>query len=80
MIYITDQEKQVLQVILRKIIIENNVTDITALVYKQEGISDMPQQQLQATMIMFSIIPMLFIYPFIQKYFVKGIMIGSVKG
>ena len=30
--------------------------------------------------LMFSLIPVLIVYPFLQKYFVKGVMIGSVKG
>ena len=35
---------------------------------------------LQAACIMFATIPIICIYPFLQKYFVKGVMIGAVKG
>jgi len=80
MIYISDPAKQVLQIVLRKIIIENNTTDISIMMQNMASHSEFSGRQLQATIIMFSIIPMLIVYPFIQKYFVKGIMIGAVKG
>ncbi|SFS45817.1 carbohydrate ABC transporter permease [Paenibacillus sp. BC26] len=80
MIYISDPNKQVLQVILRRIIVENNVTDLNALLLKMQNKTSFTGRQLQATMIMFSIIPMLIVYPFVQKYFAKGIMIGAIKG
>ena len=35
---------------------------------------------LQAAMVMFATIPIILVYPFIQKHFVKGVMIGAVKG
>lgn len=80
MIYISDPNKQVLQVILRKIIIENNSNEINTLVYKIGHKTEYSGRQLQAAIIMFSIIPMIVAYPFVQKHFVKGIMLGAVKG
>ncbi|MNW12468.1 hypothetical protein D3C71_2101670 [compost metagenome] len=38
------------------------------------------QENIKAAAIMFAIAPIMLVYPFLQKYFVKGIMIGSVKG
>jgi len=35
---------------------------------------------LQAAVVMFATIPIMLVYPFVQKYFVKGTMIGAVKG
>ena len=35
---------------------------------------------LQMAVIIFTIVPILLVYPFVQKYFMKGMMIGSVKG
>jgi putative aldouronate transport system permease protein len=80
MIYISDAGKQVLQVVLRKIIVENNVEDLNAALYKVGEPSKFSGRQLQATMIMCSLIPMLIAYPFVQKHFVKGIMLGAIKG
>lgn len=80
MIYISDPKSQVLQVILRKIIIENNTSGLMLAMQNLTQHSEFSGRQLQATMIMFSIIPMLAIYPFVQKYFVKGVMVGAIKG
>ncbi|OXS61891.1 hypothetical protein B1A99_04640 [Cohnella sp. CIP 111063] len=80
MIYISSPDKQVLQVILRKIIIENSLTDMERLTMGTSIDSLFSAKQLQATMICLSVLPMLVVYPFVQKYFVRGIMVGAVKG
>ncbi|MFC5650264.1 carbohydrate ABC transporter permease [Paenibacillus solisilvae] len=80
LIYITDPDKQVLQVVLRKIIIQNDTADISLLIQNIGKNTEYTGRQLQATIVMFSILPMLIVYPFIQKYFVKGVMIGAIKG
>lgn len=80
MIYISDPNKQVLQIVLRKIIIQNSMADINNVIQNIGKTTEFSGRQLQATVVMFSIIPMLVVYPFIQKYFVKGVMVGAVKG
>ncbi|WP_195571323.1 carbohydrate ABC transporter permease [Paenibacillus sp. 1001270B_150601_E10] len=80
MIYIADPSRQVLQVVLRKIILENNTSDLSIIMQTMNQQSEFTGRQLQSTIIMFSIIPMLIVYPFVQKYFVKGVMVGAVKG
>ncbi|MEK4354431.1 carbohydrate ABC transporter permease [Paenibacillus sp. FSL R5-0475] len=74
MILLSDESKVPLQVLLKKLIVEMNVSDEMGnmAVYSKETI-------IYATIIV-SIIPIVAAYPFIQKYFVKGAMIGSVKG
>lgn len=80
MIYMSDPHKQVLQIVLRKIIIQNDMTDINNVIQNIGKETVFSGRQLQATVVILSIIPMLVVYPFIQKYFVKGVMIGAVKG
>ena len=80
LIYIADGRKQVLQVILRRIIIENDTSDMKSMIQKMGSHTEYTGRQLQSTVIMLSIIPMLVVYPFVQKYFVKGVMIGAIKG
>lgn len=82
LIYLSDSSKYPLQMILRDILIQNQVDlskasslDINAQQHKQY-LSEL----LKYSLIIVSSAPMLAIYPFIQKYFIKGVMIGSVKG
>jgi putative aldouronate transport system permease protein len=78
MLYITNQDKQVIQIILREILI-NNTGDMLSDVRKNQSM-DFQLVQLRAAVIIISILPMMMLYPFLQRYFVKGIMLGSVKG
>ncbi|RAV00185.1 carbohydrate ABC transporter permease [Paenibacillus sp. YN15] len=77
LIYINDPAKQVLQLFLRRTVLEGaslmpneTMTDLT--VYTPET--------LKAATTMVVCLPILFVYPFVQRYFVKGINLGSVKG
>ena len=78
MLILKDPNKIPLQVWLKKLIVEMNVGEALA------GAGDMTTRISQETIIYATIIvaavPMIIIYPFIQKYFEKGLMIGSVKG
>ncbi len=79
MIYINDPTKYILQVRLKNIIISS--TALTELM--QEGANNdtiLQTQQVRSAALVFSLIPVMLVYPFLQKYFVKGVMIGSVKG
>lgn len=82
LIYLSDSAKYPLQMILRDILIQNQVdlskaggVDINSLQHKQY-LSEL----LKYSLIIVSSAPMLIIYPFIQKHFIKGVMIGAVKG
>lgn len=79
MIYIKDPGKQVLQIVLRKIVLENNLDSMQALVNRTDTTKHLGRE-LYATIVILSILPMLIIYPFVQKFFVQGIMLGAVKG
>lgn len=79
-IYLTKTELYPLQVFLREILVmnqiaANNITDPETAVAMQ-GLADL----LKYSLIVISSAPILCIYPFFQKYFVKGVMIGSIKG
>lgn len=82
LIYLNDRNKMPLQIFLREILIENSTvsvpTDVDDLVAMVER-TQMAQTMKYALIVVASL-PMLIIYPFVQKYFVKGVMIGSVKG
>ena len=77
MIFINDRDLQPLQLVLREILINNSleVTDI-----ETEEARKMMSDLLKYALIVVATVPILCVYPFIQKYFMKGVMIGSVKG
>lgn len=80
MIYFRDKSKFPLQLVLRNILILNQVSadmlgDVVQAAKKQEAAA-----LIQYGAIIISSLPLLILYPFVQKYFVKGAMIGAVKG
>ena len=84
-IYITDQKKWPLQLRLRQILILDSTQSLDIYSMTEEDIAQMQHQAFLMTTVKYAIIfvaclPMLVLYPFVQKYFVKGVMIGSVKG
>ncbi len=80
LLYLNTEDKQPLQIVLREILIRNeqnaSMLRDAELMEKSEGL----KQLLKYSLIVVSSLPVLCIYPFVQKYFVKGVMIGSVKG
>ena len=80
LLYITDPNKTVVQAVLRKITIENSASDVNAIMSKMENKNQVATKSMEMAMVVVTIVPMLITYPFLQRYFVKGIMIGSIKG
>ena len=79
MIYMQSTNKQVLQVILRRIVLEGT----QEIMDMGTGIEDTEvsnPDSLKAASIMVTSLPIIVVYPFVQKYFVKGVMVGSLKG
>ena len=75
--YITTKALQPLQYLLSNMVL-NSGNDAISLA--ESAAADTTPEVLQAATIMFATIPIIMIYPFVQKYFVKGAMIGAVKG
>ena len=80
MIYIQDKNKMVLQLILRRIIIDNTKELMGTSDVLNTTTAETTPETVKAATIVVTIAPILFSYPFLQKYFVKGIMIGALKG
>ena len=80
MIYMTGaREKWPLQVLLREIIILANASagDMANL---DPNFVQPPEQSIKMAVIVVSTVPIMCVYPFLQKYFVKGVMVGALKG
>lgn len=80
MIYVEDTKNYVLQYVLRNYIEIGRSTEMDSLMQQMSSGQQPTSMQLEAAMVMLIVVPMLIIYPFIQKYFTKGIMVGAVKG
>ena len=80
MMYLTDQELAPLQLVLRDILVSNTISlsDIAdeETMRARQGIAEL----MKFSLIVISSLPVMVIYPFIQKYFVQGVMLGSIKG
>lgn len=78
MLYIDDKNKQVVQLYLQQIVQKGIMNDLG------DGMSDDINVQtadtIKSATIMVTVLPILCVYPFIQKYFISGVMLGSVKG
>ncbi|CAM3825909.1 carbohydrate ABC transporter permease [Cohnella lubricantis] len=80
MLYIQDPGKIVLQMFLRKLIVSNEAQELNAMMNQAPGVEIVTPETIKAAALMVSTLPILVVYPFIQKYFVKGILVGSLKG
>lgn len=80
MVYLRTRELYPLQLILREILISNDMNIMTAGSAVNVGDQIPIGETIKYATIMVSILPILCIYPFLQKYFAKGMMIGAVKG
>jgi putative aldouronate transport system permease protein len=76
-IYINSQSKLPIQVVMRNILLSGLIQDETQVEYIRDP---PPAASLKSAVVIISTLPILFVYPFIQKYFVKGVLVGSIKG
>jgi putative aldouronate transport system permease protein len=79
LLYLSKPELYPLQIILRAILVQNQVDFTMIDVRSYQAIQGM-RELLKYALIVVASTPVLIIYPFVQKYFVKGVMIGSLKG
>ncbi|WP_248927257.1 carbohydrate ABC transporter permease [Paenibacillus hamazuiensis] len=79
LIYLTDAKKWTLQVLVKTLVIDS---DSTGVGQAGAGGDDriVPQETIRMASIMLAMAPILVVYPFLQKHFAKGVMLGSIKG
>ncbi|MCI9626288.1 MAG: carbohydrate ABC transporter permease [Clostridia bacterium] len=80
MIYLKTNIKFPVQLVLKEMIVDQNMQSVSTAAYESLNQQPLTSEMLVAASIVITLIPVLIIYPFVQKFFVKGIMIGSVKG
>ncbi|ULL15197.1 carbohydrate ABC transporter permease [Paenibacillus sp. H1-7] len=77
MIYTRSNHNVVLQLLLRRVMIDHNNEGITDSLQGDEGIVT---KTMEAATVLVTIGPVVLMYPFLQKYFIKGVLVGSLKG
>ncbi|MEN6315926.1 MAG: carbohydrate ABC transporter permease [Clostridiaceae bacterium] len=81
MLYLPNADLHPIQLYLRKVLILSNVQSSMGNAATMGGFErSLATQQLKYAVIIVAILPILAVYPYLQKYFVKGVMIGSIKG
>jgi len=76
--YLTSSVKAPLQVYVQKIVLSSTISDVVDLA--NELSSEVPQEIMRMAAVTVVVFPVLCIYPFLQKYFASGVMVGAVKG
>lgn len=78
-IYINSSSKLPMQSVMRNIVQQYTVSDLEAM-SDEAMLNRIPQQTVQNATVVVATLPILVAYPFVQKYFIKGVMVGSLKG
>jgi putative aldouronate transport system permease protein len=84
MLFIQNRDLHPLQLVMRQMIVDNNMpVEMQAkFIRSKESSSDSPifEEGLKTATVIIATVPILVVYPWLQKYFAKGVMIGSIKG
>lgn len=80
LIYLKSESKYPLQLFLRQVLMQNQFYDEMSIDNENAVNAMMIAESMKYGMIIISSLPILVLYPFLQKYFVQGVMIGAVKG
>jgi multiple sugar transport system permease protein/putative aldouronate transport system permease protein len=78
MLYLNDTNKWPLQLVLRTYVV--NADPLSSNNINVAGDVIPPQQSLQMAILVVSLVPILLVYPFLQRHFAKGVLVGAVKG
>jgi len=82
LIYMTNKSKYVLQILLRRVLIDTDLVTMGMQPGQEMGtiVSRPTEETVKAALLIVTTVPILMVYPFAQRYFIKGILQGSVKG
>ncbi|WNQ10569.1 carbohydrate ABC transporter permease [Paenibacillus aurantius] len=80
LIYLSDQAKYPLQLVLRNILVQNQVNSSMMVDVESYAAKLRVTELIKYGVIIVASLPLLVLYPFLQRYFVKGVLIGSIKG
>ncbi|TVY08408.1 carbohydrate ABC transporter permease [Paenibacillus cremeus] len=78
LIYLSDAKKWTLQLLVKSLIMDANANSVQGSLGDADQI--LPQETIRLAAVVVAMLPILVVYPFLQKYFAKGVLLGSVKG
>ncbi|MBR0463536.1 MAG: carbohydrate ABC transporter permease [Clostridia bacterium] len=79
-IFLSSKSKYPLQLVLREILLKNDTSSMTQVGSVGQSQQEQYRMLVKYCTIIVATVPILVVYPFLQKYFVKGVMVGSIKG
>ncbi len=80
MLYMTDGKKIVVQQYIQRIVNEGKVNEISDFGKSENFQNNLTEENIKSASIMVTVVPILMFYPFVQKFFIKGVTLGAVKG
>ena len=81
LLYLEEQRRMPLQIIIRKMVIDSDLASMTtANSSSSSNETLLSENKIKYAIVMISVLPMVVAYPFLQRYFVRGVMIGAIKG
>ena len=82
LIYMTDRSKYVLQILLRRVLLDTDLLNMGMQPGQEMGsiVSRPTEETVKAALLIVTTVPILLVYPFAQRYFIQGLLQGSVKG
>lgn len=80
LVYLDDQKKFPMQLWMRSVVMQGSTDGFNNYMTEAEGKMEVIGVSVRYAMVFIAMLPILCVYPFIQKYFVKGVMVGSLKG
>lgn len=80
LLYFNDMQKMPMQIIIRKMVVDSDIASMTTANAASSSETLLTESKIKYAVVIISVLPMIVAYPFLQRYFVKGVMIGSVKG
>ncbi|WP_240415420.1 carbohydrate ABC transporter permease [Paenibacillus periandrae] len=78
LIYLTDTNKWTLQVLIKTLVVDSDSSGVAQAGAAEDKL--IPQETIRMAAVMLAMLPILVVYPFLQKHFAKGVMVGSIKG
>lgn len=80
MLYMTDGKKIVVQQYIQRIVNEGKVNELTDFGRGENHQQNLTDENIKSAAIMVTVVPILMFYPFVQRFFIKGVTLGAVKG